>query len=238
MASTTQFGLPLLAPSQAQKHVTMNEALAILDAVAQLRVLSSTVQIPPTDVDEGGAYLVPVGASGEWTGRSKRVAVWSNGGWLYLTPKAGWCAWDEETNGRRVFDGTDWVADALVISPKGASASWRLIEFDHLVTAGTNNTTSFTIPGNSQVHAVTGRVVEALSGTALTGWRIGVAGADNRYGSGIGTARNASFIGVSGTPVTYYENTPIQLRADAGSFLGGRIRIAVTLTEFRAPRAD
>lgn len=237
MASTAQFGLPLLAPAQAQKHVTVNEALAILDAVAQLRVLSSTTQAPPSDANEGEAFLVPMGASGAWSGRSEQVAVWSNGGWLYLKPKAGWCAWDAAANGRRVFDGTEWVADAVVTSPGGANSSWSLIEFDHVVSAGASNTTIFTIPGNSQVHAVTGRVVEGLAGTGLTGWRIGVADANNRYGSGIGTARNSYFIGVSGAPVTYYENTPIQLQADAGSFLTGRVRIAVTLTQFRPPRA-
>ena len=36
MARTAQLDLPLVAPSQAQKHVTVNEALARLDAVAQL----------------------------------------------------------------------------------------------------------------------------------------------------------------------------------------------------------
>ena len=35
MASTAQLALPLVAPAQAQKHVTVNEALARLDAAAQ-----------------------------------------------------------------------------------------------------------------------------------------------------------------------------------------------------------
>ena len=36
MAKTAQLDLPLVMPAQAQKHVTVNEALARLDAAAQL----------------------------------------------------------------------------------------------------------------------------------------------------------------------------------------------------------
>jgi len=49
MAETSQFNLPLLSASQAQKSVTVNEALSILDAVAQLRIVSSTTTTPPSD---------------------------------------------------------------------------------------------------------------------------------------------------------------------------------------------
>ena len=47
MARTAQLSLPLVMPSQAQKHVTVNEALARLDAAAQLRVHSSRSRCPP-----------------------------------------------------------------------------------------------------------------------------------------------------------------------------------------------
>ncbi len=236
MASTAQFSLPLLAPAQAQKHVTVNEALAVLDAVAQLRVVSATVQSPPSNAVDGEAYLVPSGAGGDWSTRSRQVAIWSNGGWLYLKPKVGWCAWDAQISGRRLFDGADWVPDAVAASPGGASSSWALLEFDHVFTPGVSNSTAFVIPRLSQVHAVTGRVVQSLTGSGLTGWSMGVAGAADRYGSGIGTARNAYFVGVSGAPVTYYQDTPLQLRADAGSVASGVVRIAVTLTQFQPPR--
>lgn len=41
MARTTQLGLPLVLPSQAQKHVTVNEALVRIDAATQLSVRSA-----------------------------------------------------------------------------------------------------------------------------------------------------------------------------------------------------
>ena len=236
MASTAQFSLPLVAAAQAQKHVTVNEALAVLDAVAQLRVVSASFQSPPSSASDGEAYLVPSEAVGEWSSRSGQIAVWSNGGWLYLKPKTGWCAWDVEANGRRLFNGENWVRDAVAVSPGGASASWTLIEFEHVFSGGASNETVFVIPSMSQVQAVTGRVVRSITGNGLSGWSVGVAGAGDRYGSGIGTAQNSSFVGVSGSPITYYEDTPLHLRADAGTIASGAVRIAVTLAQFQPPR--
>ena len=40
MNETTQLKLPLLQPAQAQKHVTVNEALALLDQLALLDLLA------------------------------------------------------------------------------------------------------------------------------------------------------------------------------------------------------
>ena len=47
---------------------------------------------------------------------------------------------------------------------------------------------------------------------------------------------NAYVIGMSG-PVTYWADTPLELTADAGSFDGGVVRLAVHFTELEAPRA-
>ena len=47
MSETTQLGLPLLQPAQAQKHVTVNEALVRLDGLTQLVLASATVTAPP-----------------------------------------------------------------------------------------------------------------------------------------------------------------------------------------------
>ncbi len=46
MSETYQFKLALLEAAQAQKHVTVNEAFARLDALAQLRVQSRSADVP------------------------------------------------------------------------------------------------------------------------------------------------------------------------------------------------
>jgi hypothetical protein len=65
---TTHLLLPYLLASQAQKHVTHNEALRLLDAMVQLAVLDRTRTVPPapavaepilTTVSEPAAPSVP-----------------------------------------------------------------------------------------------------------------------------------------------------------------------------------
>lgn len=237
MAKTAQLDLPLVMPSQAQKHVTVNEALARLDAAAQLTVVSSAMAVPPADAPDGTSFLVPEGAAGDWLGRAGEIAVRSNGGWAFLVPKAGWRAWDAGRNGPQIFDGAGWVADGIAVTPNGSGLAAKVLEFDHVVTAGPSNTTATAIPQNAQVLGVSGRVTSAVTGDPFSSWRIGVAGSDDRYGSGLGGALNSYLVGLSGSPVTYYANTPLVLTAESGTFASGTIRLAVHLLQIEPPRA-
>jgi len=237
MARTAQLSLPLVMPAQAQKHVTVNEALARLDAAAQLRVHSSQVAIPPASAVDGTSYLIPQHATGSWEDKAGQVAVWCNGGWVYLAPRAGWRAWDDSLAGHQTFDGSGWVPHAVTVSSNGAAMAWRVIEFNHVVSAGPVNHTSVSIPASAQVVGVTGRVVSALSGPGLASWRVGVAGSENRYGSGLGTGLNSYLLGLSGAPVTYYATTPLLIGAEGGSFATGVVRLALHIVELTPPRA-
>jgi len=236
MSRTAQLALPLVLPAQAQKHVTVNEALARLDAAAQLRVVSFAETAPPPSAVDGAGYAVPAGASGAWAGKAGQIAIWCNGGWIFLAPKAGWRAWDEAAGASRTFDGVGWVANAVAVSAGGAASTCRVLEFDHSFVPGSTNLTLAAIPAMAQVVGVTGRVTAAIAGTALTGWRVGVSGSNDRYGTGLGTAANSYLLGLSGTPVTYYAATPLLLSAEGGSFSGGVVRLAVHLVELVPPR--
>lgn len=235
MPSTTQFGLPLLAAAQAQKHVTVNEALSRLDAAAQLRVVSSNLTTPPGSPAEGAAYLVPAGATGAWASQAGQVAVSVNGAWVFLVPRAGWRLWDEAAPDWYMFDGVAWQRGALVVSAGGAGTSVRVIEIDHTLSSGSTDTVSAAIPAFAQVTGVTGRVISAISGASA--WSIGVPSDTVRYGQGLGTGLNSFLTGLSGTPVTYYATTDLVLTASGGDFTGGSIRIAVHMTELSPPRA-
>ena len=54
--------LPYILPSQAQKHVTHNEALRHLDAIVQLVVISAQFTTPPVNPDKCDRYVVATGA--------------------------------------------------------------------------------------------------------------------------------------------------------------------------------
>ena len=235
MARTTQLGLPLVLPSQAQKHVTVNEALVRIDAATQLSVRSAAEQTPPASPAEGDIYIIASGSSGVWSSRAGEIAIWSNGGWVFLTPGQGWRAWNKATASALFYDGTAWQSGAISVSQGGASTRNVIIEFDHVVTAGATNLTGTSIPAGTQVIGISGRVLESIRGA--TAWRAGVTGADNRYASGLGIAKGAYLSGMSGAPVTYYENTALCLTAEGAPFSGGRVRLAIHGVQITPPRA-
>ncbi len=109
--TTPNLALPLLAAAQAQKHVTVNEALARLDGLVQLSVISSALTSPPATPAEGDRYIVATGATGAWAGWGDSVALFSGGAWLRLIPQNGWLAWDQAAGGIVTYDSaTGWSA--------------------------------------------------------------------------------------------------------------------------------
>ncbi len=118
MAQTSPvLALPYLQPSQAQKHVTHNEALRLLDAVTQLSVLSAGLTEPPALPEEGDRHIVAPGATGAWAGQDTRIALYADGAWQFFTPQAGWHADVAPTGGALRFDGTAWQTPALQALP-------------------------------------------------------------------------------------------------------------------------
>ena len=107
---SANLSMPYLMPAQAQKHVTHNEALRVLDALVQLSVESRVLTVPPALPPEGGRYLVASGASGPWAGQEGQIALYEAGGWQFLTPRPGWLLHDRATGDMLVFDGSTWAA--------------------------------------------------------------------------------------------------------------------------------
>lgn len=89
---TPILSLPLILPAQAQKHVTHNEALRILDVLVQLAVTDRTRATPPATPVEGDRHIIASSATGVWADRDGQVACYWGGAWLYLIPQDGWIA--------------------------------------------------------------------------------------------------------------------------------------------------
>ncbi len=88
--TSTILSLPLILPAQAQKHVTHNEALRLLDVMVQLAVKSRVLSTPPASPVLGDRYIVPVAASGDWAGQAERIALYESGAWQFFAPLKGW----------------------------------------------------------------------------------------------------------------------------------------------------
>ncbi|MSU89013.1 DUF2793 domain-containing protein [Rhodobacteraceae bacterium 2CG4] len=235
MNETYQHGLPLLAGGQAQKHVTVNEALSVLDAVAQLRIVSRDLTVPPQAAVDGQTYVVPSGATGAWAGQEGRIALWANGGWKYFQPRIGWVAWCEASGASMTFDGVDWQEDAVVTSGSGAGTLFRIAEVDHTVSPGPISVATGLLPAGAVVFGVTGRVIEAITGAA-SAWTLGAGTSPDRYGTGYGIARNSWASGLTSQPLAYYSDTDLVLTAEGGDFSGGMVRLAVHYMQMIVPR--
>lgn len=108
MENSTNLLLPYIMPSQAQKHVTHNEALDMLDALVLLTVADRTTTAPPADPADGARYIVGPSAGGAWAGREGQVAAWQDGVWSYFAPQEGWIAWCAAEGKLLVFSGGTW----------------------------------------------------------------------------------------------------------------------------------
>lgn len=108
--ATNRLGLPLLFPSQALKHVTINDALLALDGLVHAVVQTSETAQPPSSAIEGELHIIAPGAGGAWAGLGGQLAQWRDGGWTVHVPKPGWAVRIASDGlSVRVFSGTGWV---------------------------------------------------------------------------------------------------------------------------------
>lgn len=108
MDKTSNLQLPFMAPSQAQKHVTHNDALLALDALIQLSAISQSMTLPPSSLNEGDRFIVGANGTDEWLGKDNQIAAWQDGSWMFYMPQEGWLCWVEDENLLLVWNGNDW----------------------------------------------------------------------------------------------------------------------------------
>ncbi|MGD1869706.1 MAG: DUF2793 domain-containing protein [Neomegalonema sp.] len=109
MTNTPKLSLALLDAAQAQKHVTVNEALSTLDTLVQASVIDHQTATPPSDPAPGDAFLLPSGPADAWAGKGGALAIYREGGWLFQTPGAGWTVWVLSVGAFYHFDGSQWA---------------------------------------------------------------------------------------------------------------------------------
>ncbi len=122
--------IPYIAASQAQKHVTHNEGMTLLDTLVQLAVKDKDLTAPPGSPAEGDCYIVAGAggtATGAWVGWEERVARYIDGEWRSYLPGAGsgagWTAYVVDEAALYVFNGTAWG----LFSGGGGSAPGSLL---------------------------------------------------------------------------------------------------------------
>jgi hypothetical protein len=162
LMQTDRLALPLLAAGQAEKELAHNEALLRLDIVSQPVVESADLTAPPGSPLAGQCWIVATGASGGWAGRDGAIAGWTDNGWRFVMPAAGWRAWIVDRGNAVRYDGTGWT-DEEVRGDGYFVAGDRVLAGRQAAIA--NPTGGTTI--DSEVRATVAAILAALRGHGL-----------------------------------------------------------------------
>lgn len=119
MSNTPNFSLPLLHSAQAQKELTHNEALVLIDALLHGSVVAQANDPTPLAPMPGQGWIVGSAPLAEWAGKSGQIAVYSEGGWRFAPAVDGMRLLDRAAGVIRRHDGSDWVVPAGIEDPSG-----------------------------------------------------------------------------------------------------------------------
>ena len=110
MEESPRLSLSYLAPSQAQKHVTVNETFRRLDAVVQMAVRSRSVAAEPPAPAEGDGYILPASPTGAaWENFAPHnLAFFSDDAWSEIASVEGMTAYVADEAAACVYDGAAW----------------------------------------------------------------------------------------------------------------------------------
>ena len=120
--STSRFGLPLLAAGQAQKEVTHNEALVLVDALIAPRVVAVNAAVPPTTASAGRCWAVGAAPTGAWAGQALALAIaTANNGWRFVAMPVGAGVTVDPAGAVWRRGQAEWLAPPLVTLPTGGT---------------------------------------------------------------------------------------------------------------------
>ena len=120
--ASPRFDLPLLAVAQAQKEITHNEALILIDAL--LHPVAEGVNAEPPSLvteDAGKCWIIGADATGIWVGRDDALACWTGSGWRYIAPVVGMAVIDRSDGVRFLWSGSDWQRAISIDAPMGGT---------------------------------------------------------------------------------------------------------------------
>ncbi len=125
MAVTSHVGLTLVEQAQAQKEVTVNEALKRLDALLNGGALDKDLATPPGSPAEGDVYIVAASATDDWAGEEDAIAYFDQV-WRFITPREGMALWVADEDQTYVYDGSGWSVPPMLGIGSAADSTNRL----------------------------------------------------------------------------------------------------------------
>lgn len=114
MATTTHLAITLVEQSQAQKEVTVNQALVRIDALMNSGAKSRNVNTPPGSPASGDVYIVGSSPTGVWAGNAAKLAYFDQI-WRFITPLEGMTLWVNDEDIPYIYDGATWISQGIAI---------------------------------------------------------------------------------------------------------------------------
>jgi hypothetical protein len=242
MTYTNRLKLPLIDSGQSQKEITHNEALNMLDIFVNPVVQEINITSPPESPKPGQLYVIGQNATKEFVNHTNKIAQRLENSWRFIKP----LKWLEVTlnkdGSKYKFNGESWQQVGSTLLPLIDStqiqndylikkASGEYLQVLHLEEdrklLGEYTETTIEIPHHTIVIAVNIRVLEEIEG--CNSFSIGVAEDTKRYGSNLSCTKDTTNIGLTNSPLTYWNDTPIKLTADNNKFTGGIVKITIQL---------
>lgn len=87
--TSPKMGLLLLLSAQSQPEVIVNQDLRVMEAMIGLTIVTRALTVPPGAPADGACYIPSNGSTGAWAAWDQMVAIYSNGGWIKVTPWPG-----------------------------------------------------------------------------------------------------------------------------------------------------
>lgn len=214
MTTSNRLGITELAETQNNRSVTINEAIAKLEAGATFfAAIQVLLNAPPGSPVEGDLYVVGTAGSGAWSGRSENVALYYNAAWLFFTPIEGMFAWDQTSNSLKRYDGADWVtfsatgatvadADYGDVTVSSSGTAWA-IDNDVVTNAKLANMATATFKGRTTAGTGDPEDLTVTQATALLNAVVGDSGSGGTKGlvpaPASGDAAAGKFLKADGT---------------------------------------
>jgi hypothetical protein len=108
MTSTKNLNITLVETSQAQKEVTVNEAIARIDAILNTGAKDKDLSAPPASPVAGDVYIVASSPTGAWATHANHIAYFDQA-WKFITPNEGMRLWVNDENKIYAYDGAGWA---------------------------------------------------------------------------------------------------------------------------------
>lgn len=226
--ATARFGFPFIAADQAQKHVTHNAALDLIDATIAGLVASATTASAPASPGEGDAYLLPVGAEGFGPAVAGDVATFTGGEWIAAKPYFGRRVYALDAGQAWVYGGAKfgWLPGDVAAPSSGATLALSIREATLSPLSGGSATAGGLIPTGAIVLGVSSKTTAAITGA--TSYMVGLSAGGSEFGNGLGISPGSTNLGMVG-PFAVYSDTDVTVTPNGGNFTGGAIRLAAHL---------